>query len=137
MSTFRTGSLVLSAALTFGCTPSDPAPHPLVGKWTWALEGNGCTETYDWRSDGSSYVQSGTEVREGRYTIAGPEGGFYAVTEEVITDNGGVDCASSTENLTGQKVTLYVFLAPLPNVGPICRMPSFDTCFGMLRRLPN
>jgi hypothetical protein len=114
------------------------APHPLLGKWTWTRGSNNCTEIYDFRPDGTSHVQSGTEISDGLFMVS-PEpnaAGFYVWTDQVTKDFGGRDCANSEDDSTGRTSTVYVQISPRRRDQIIvCYTAALDRCFGPLTRV--
>ncbi|GAB4510252.1 MAG: hypothetical protein Tsb0026_11800 [Sulfuricaulis sp.] len=111
--------------------------YPLYGKWTWTRTENNCTEVYDYRPDNTSMVTSGEEIAESRFTISDkPDlNGFYRMTDVVTKSNGRTGCDGSPGGTpVGDAVTIYIFFHPTKNEMIICQEPSFNACFGPLRR---
>jgi hypothetical protein len=111
--------------------------HPIVGKWQWTNKANACTEVYDFRSDGALLVQSGRERTDNTYSVAKlPDaGGFYALTSKVTRDYGGLDCADSESDSTGEEYTHFVLFEPSMEMFISCNKPNLEKCFGPLRRV--
>jgi hypothetical protein len=104
------GALVVAAAATAQTLkPHKIAKdHPIVGRWTYTLPDGSCTETYHFRSDGTSVVTSGDEIAESVFDIAAkPDGkGFYKWADELVKDNGKKDCAGEVTAVG--KVVTYI-----------------------------
>ena len=109
--------------------------HPIVGRWTYTLPDGSCTETYHFRSDGTSVVTSGDEVAETVFDIAAkPDAnGFYKWDDKLVKDNGKKDCAGEV-TAVGKVVTNYVLFSPGGDQLIICAEQSLDRCFGPLER---
>lgn len=142
LSAFREASLrtAIPLAVVFGLSaPSHAAEgNPdIVGTWTWTRAENACTETYDYRADGSLYVESGTEKTDNAYSMdPNPDAnGFFRMTLKIVADHGGKDCADSEEDNTGQEQVVYVLFHSTKSLHAICRDPSLDACYGPLHRV--
>ena len=111
--------------------------HPIVGKWQWTNKANACTEIYEFRSDGSLFVQSGRERTDNTYSVAkAPDaGGFYTLSSKVTRDYGGLDCADSETDSTGEEYTHFVLFEPSMTMFISCNKPNLERCFGPLRRV--
>lgn len=114
-----------------------PAAHPLVGKWEWTRPSNNCTEVYDFRTDGTVPVRSGSEKTENVFTVAAnpDQNGFYRQTIKTTKDYGGTDCANDETDSTGQESTIFVVFDPSKTTHLVCREPKVERCFGPLRRV--
>ena len=109
----------------------------IVGKWTWTRTENACTEVYDYRSDGTLYVQSGAEKTDNTYSMASsPEqNGFLRMVLKIVKDHGGKDCADSDDDSTGQESTVYVLFHSSKAIHAVCRDPSLEACYGPLHKM--
>ncbi len=116
---------------------ADGESSGIVGKWTWTRAENACTEVYDYRPDGSLYVQSGAEKTDNTYSIAPSpdENGFFKMVLKITKDYGGKDCADSEEDNTGQESTVYVLFHSSRSIHAVCRDPNLEACYGPLRRM--
>lgn len=145
---------LLAAALLCGCAATKapkpvptlpaataPAPHPLVGTWTWTLPGKPCTETWQYRANGTRLSTSGEEVTQGNYQIPRVPGllGFYRLTETVTTSNGKRDCSGdlhqSPEDGATESVTRFIQFSPQRDQFIVCKAESLQACFGPLKRV--
>jgi hypothetical protein len=110
--------------------------HPIVGKWQWTRDANKCTETYEYRADGSLHVESGAEITDNSYAVTpGPDAaGFYTITGKVLKTNGGQDCTEGPSGDNDKPYTIYVIFHRTEPLHLICYKPSLDECFGPLRR---
>ncbi len=124
--------LVMASSAQAGDPSSD-----IVGKWTWTRTENACTEVYDYRPDGTLYVQSGAEKTDNTYSMASsPEqNGFFRMVLKIEKDHGGKDCADSDEDSTGQESTVYVLFHSSKAIHAVCRDPSLEACYGPLHRM--
>jgi hypothetical protein len=116
-----------------------PAPHPVVGSWSWKLQGKACTETVDYRVDGSRSGSSGEETLQGRYDITPLPSllGFYRVVESVTTANAKRDCSGDLHEASDPPVTRFIQFNPKRDQLIICKAESLQACFGPLKRVQN
>lgn len=134
---------VTALTMTFAATTraaDAPAPHPILGRWTWTLPGKPCEEVYHFRADHTSVVTSGEEVSESRFELADePDAqGFYRVTDVITKTNGKTGCDGHPGGTpVGDTATGYLFLHPTRPEMVMCLHASFDSCIGPLRRLPD
>ncbi len=132
------GALLLGAAVASAQTLK-PHPiakdHPIVGRWTYTVPDGSCTETYNFRTDGTTVVTSGDEIAESVFDIAAKPGrdGFYKWTDKLVKDNGRKDCAGEV-TAVGKVVTNYILFSPAGDQFIICAQESLDACFGPLQR---
>jgi hypothetical protein len=124
--------LVMAPSSRAGGESSD-----IVGKWTWTRAENACTEVYDYRPDGTLYVESGTEKTDNTYSMASSpdENGFVKTVLKIVKDYGGKDCADSDEDNTGQESTVYILFHSSRSIHAVCRDANLDACYGPLRRM--
>lgn len=119
-----------------GSAPAKPV-HPLIGTWTWSVFAGSCTETLQYRPDGSVLATSGQEVAEKTYEIAKvPDAsGFYQLVETVIRQNDKRDCSGALLQGPGDQSTRFVQFSPLADKLLICREASLKACFGPLAKV--
>jgi hypothetical protein len=112
------------------------AGHPILGTWTFALPDGSCSETYRFRTDGTTFVTSGEEVAESDYVIApaASKNGFYKWTDTIVKDNGKKDCSGEITT-PGRAVTNFVQFDRSGELLIVCRDESTSACFGPLRRV--
>jgi hypothetical protein len=138
--------LLLITALCVGSAHSiaaDPASapavgvHPITGKWIWKLHSNACTETLEFRGDGSRFGTSGDEVTEGQYQITPKPSllGFYRLTETLTVANGKRDCSGDLHAVGEESMTRYVQFSPKHDLLIVCKSESLQACYGPLRRV--
>ena len=108
----------------------------IVGKWTWTRAENNCTEVYDYRPDGTLFVESGAEKTDNTYAIASApdQNGFFKMALNIVKDYGGKDCADSDEDNTGQESTVYIVFHSSRPIHAVCMNPNLDACYGPLHR---
>ncbi|MGH8608029.1 MAG: hypothetical protein ACREX9_11600 [Gammaproteobacteria bacterium] len=131
---------VLAALSFFVVTPvftADPPAKPIVGTWEWTKKENNCTETYTYRADGTSLVESGQEKNEDKYEISGKAEGSDRLRMKVTTvkDNGGKDCAGNDKDNTGQTAVVFVEFDSSYNEMIVCLDEKSFKCFGPLKRV--
>ena len=132
------GVLLLGTAIAAAQTVK-PRPiakdHPIVGRWTYTVPDGSCTETYHFRTDGTTVVTSGEEIAESVFEIAAKpgRGGFYKWTDKLVKDNGKKDCAGAV-TAVGKVVTNYILFSPTGDQFIICAQESLEACFGPLLR---
>ena len=138
--------LLVITALCAGAAPSiaaDPASaptagtHPVIGKWIWKLHSNACTETLQFRGDGSRAGASGDEVTEAQYQITPKPSllGFYRLTDTVTAANGKRDCSGDLHAAGEDSTTRYVQFSPKHDLLIVCKTESLQACYGPLRRV--
>ena len=132
--------LLLSLSLTgpFAlAAPLAPAPnHPILGIWKLTLPDGSCSETYRFRSDGTTIVTSAAEVSESEFTI--PEKpsakGFYRMVDTIVKDNGKEDCLGQVMKV-GTSVTHFVRFHPSGALFLMCATESMESCIGPFQRV--
>jgi hypothetical protein len=135
MKTLLTASLILFS-VPIAAQSLPPSNHPLIGKWEWTREVNNCTETYDFRPDGTVPVVSGTERTENEFSVStlSDDQGFYRLTMRIAKHNGGRDCSDSGNPPDDKPFTVYVLFSPDLQQHIVCYERSLTQCFGPLRR---
>lgn len=115
------------------------AQHPLVGSWSWKLPGKACTESYEYRANGSRAGSSGEEVVQGTYEITPLPSllGFHRLVETVTTSNDKRDCSGDLHEASSPPVTRFIQFNPKRDQFIICKAESLQACFGPLKRAPN
>ena len=128
--------LVGAVAVAASCSAAPPPDHPILGTWTLTPANQSCTETYFFKSDGSTLVTSAEEVAESAYDIAAEpsDAGFYRYTDKITKDNGKKDCAG---NVTPPGETSVNFIAfhRSGEMFVMCREESLEHCLGPFRRV--
>jgi hypothetical protein len=116
-----------------------PAQHPIVGFWTWQLQGKACTETYGYRANGSRSGSSGEEVVQGSYEISPLPSllGFYRLVETVTTANAKRDCSGDLHEASDPPVTRFIQFNPKRDQFIVCKTESLQACFGPLKKMPD
>jgi hypothetical protein len=138
--------LLLTTAMSVAAAPSiaaDPGSgpvagfHPITGKWIWKLHSNTCTETLQFRSDGSRAGTSAEEFTEGTYQITPKPSlfGFYRLTETLTVANGKRDCAGDLHVAGDESTTRFVQFSPKIDQLIVCKSESLQACYGPLRRV--
>jgi hypothetical protein len=114
-----------------------PSANPILGAWTWTREANNCVETYTYHADGTEQVTSGDEKSDSVYQISSSPSaqGFYKLTDKVLKDYGGKDCADDASDSTGQESSVFVVFHPEGDMYLVCQTESMDNCFGPLKRI--
>jgi hypothetical protein len=132
-------AILLTTALVLASSAqaADSESPDIVGKWTWTRAENACTEIYDYRPDGTLYVESGAEKTDNTYSMASlpDENGFFKMILKITKDYGGNDCADSDEDSTGQEQAVYVLFHSSKSIHAVCRDPNLGVCYGPLRRI--
>jgi hypothetical protein len=109
----------------------------LTGVWSWT-DMQQCTESYEYRADGSGQVSSGDERTDVRYTLSPEpqEGDFFRLDVTIQHNSGGKDCLGESGDDAGETYTVFVTFQPDENTHLVCYQPDFTRCFGPLRRQP-
>jgi len=123
----------LAQALPAPAAPPAPA-HPILGSWQLPIPGRHCTETYEYRADGTAHTVSAAEVTDTEYEISATpdEQGTYVVTDTIRASNGRPDCSGHITPV-GTPVTLY--LAPLRGGFLLCFDAALARCIGPMTRI--
>jgi len=111
-----------------------PSESPVLGKW--AFTKNGCTDTYEFRKNGTYSSTSGAEIRDGRFTVEilpDNPNASYKITRTNLHDNGGKDC-TSLKNNSEMKDTRYLVFSASKDQMMVCPSPDAKKCFGPLIR---
>lgn len=134
---YRIAALGL-AAIVLGQAGAAPlrADHPIVGIWCLELAGEGCTETYRIRADGTALVTSAQEVAETAFEIADqPDGqGFYRSVNRIVKDNGKRDCSGHVTQ-PGQSISTFILFHPSGDQFLMCQRADTRSCIGPLVRV--
>lgn len=130
----------LCAALTVQAAPSGEASDPtrqIIGTWKWTLPGTECSETYDYRPDGTLQVVSGEEQSDNTYkaTLAEGKAGFLKIEATIVKDHGGQDCTESKDDNTGGSHVVYILFDPTGNQHVMCQAQQLNSCVGPLERV--
>jgi hypothetical protein len=127
-------TVALAGLLPFSMAGQAP---PIVGKWSWTRSANNCTETYEYRADGTFDVTSGAEVASGKFEISPtPDAnGFFALKSQTLKTNGGRDCSDSSGQTDDKPYTVYVIFHAAQPLHLVCEKPLLENCFGPFRRV--
>lgn len=136
-----TTALYVGAGQSIAADPASPPTagvHPITGKWIWKLHSNACTETLQFRGDGSRAGSSGDEVTEAQYQITAKPSllGFYRLTDTVTVANGQRDCSGDLHAVGEDSTTRYVQFSPKHDLLIVCKTESLQACYGPMRRMP-
>ena len=132
-----TGLLLCAVTAIAGALAAPPAPdHPILGIWTFFLPDSGCSETYEFRSDGILLATSGEERSERVYQITDwPDAqGFYTLVNRVVRENGKPDCFGDPTEL-GFSATNFIRFDPTGSWFGACPTKSPDVCIGPFLRV--
>lgn len=115
-------------------TAKDYKGHSIIG--TWSFDMNGCTETYEFLTDGTRNSTSAEEVLQATYTISAKplDSGFYKFNDKITKDNGKRNCSGSTKDNTGEIVDMYVRFNAKMDQLVFCLDESLNKCFGPVRK---
>lgn len=129
---FAAATLLMAGARedAFGQQPS------IVGTWEWTRRSVDCSEQFVFRDDGSLSVRRGNELTENTYLMSwAPEpNGRYKLTLSTVQDDGGRDCADSSEDSTGRSSIVYVLFSQSRATMILCNSPAGADCIGPLKR---
>jgi hypothetical protein len=129
-------ALALAVLATAAQAAKPRADHPLLGMWEVKLPDGRCTETYQFKPDGSSLVTSAAEVAESEFSIADQpdDEGFYAMHDKLVRDNGKPDCLGEVM-APGHEVDRFILFHPSGKLFLMCEQAALDSCIGPFRRL--
>ena len=128
-----------ASTATTASTAAVPAPHPIVGSWTWTLPGKTCVETWQYRADGTRLGSSGEEVTQADYEITAKPSllGFYRLDETVSKGNGKRDCSGDLHEASNESGTRFIQFSPKLDQLIVCKAESLQACFGPFKRAPG
>jgi hypothetical protein len=132
-----TGLLLCSVTAIAGALAApSTADHPILGIWTFILPDSGCSETYEFRADGTLLASSGEERSARIYQITEvPDAqGFYTLVDRVVRENGKLDCFGEPTEL-GFSATIFIHFDPTGSSFAACETKSADVCIGPFRRV--
>ena len=131
-SVFFVGMLIVQD--TLAAPPA--ADHPILGSWTFTIADGHCSETYEFRADGTLLTSSGEAWSERMYEItASPNPkGFYRLVDKVIRENGKLDCFGEPTE-PGVSAIIFIRFSPSGDRFAACEDESPDNCIGPLQRI--
>ena len=110
----------------------------LVGVWSWTRPVDKCTDTYEFRADGTLSLTSGAERTENTYRLQAkpyPGTARYMLVINTLRDNGGADCLGAAVDDSGQSTTVYIQFDTSGTAGFIvCKDPLSAACVGPMQR---
>jgi hypothetical protein len=132
------GSLLFAIAMFVGKgVAGPPVPdHPILGAWTFTIPDSHCSETYEFRADGTLLSISGEARSERVYEITAspnPEG-FYTLVDKVIRENGKLDCFGEPTE-PGVSAIIFIRFSNSGHSFVACEVESPDNCIGPLQRI--
>ncbi|MBZ2208217.1 hypothetical protein [Massilia soli] len=129
-------SLSLTGPLALAAPRAPASNHPILGIWKLTLPDGSCSETYRFRSDGTTLVTSAAEVSESEFTIpAEPSAkGFYRMVDTIVKDNGKEDCLGQVMKV-GASTTNFIRFHPSGALFLMCAAESMDSCIGPFQRV--
>ena len=128
--------VLLAATLVSANAVYAQAPPSIIGTWSWTQKSS-CTETYEFRANGTVSIVSGAERTENKYTLGPPDNnGFFLLTMVITKDNRGRDCSGSDEDDTGHTNVGYVQFHITGDALVICQTPARARCYGPMKRVP-
>jgi hypothetical protein len=129
--------LLAMAMLVGEAVAGPPVPdHPILGTWTFTIPDGHCSETYEFRADGSLLTSSGEARSERVYEItAWPKpNGFYRLVDKVIRENGKLGYVGDPTEPSVSAIILIRF-SPSGNNFVACETEPPDNCVGPLQRI--
>ena len=123
-----------------GTTPSIiPPNHPLVGTWSWTVNGKQCTETLRYLADGTRLGTSGEEVTQADYRVPSlaAASGFHMLVETITNSNGKRDCWGDLHEAVDENVTRFIQFSPKQDLFIVCKTESLQACFGPMKKVPG
>ncbi|RZJ25057.1 MAG: hypothetical protein EOO54_07525 [Haliea sp.] len=130
-------ALTGASATSRAAGEASTAAHPIAGVWSWTLFDGKCTETRQYRGNGTVLSTSGEAVVEGTYQVTpqASEKGFYTITERVVRENGKADCYGDEPGDAGEGQVRHVQFSPARDRMIVCRDESLQACYGPLVRV--
>jgi hypothetical protein len=116
---------------------AEPIAHQVVGKWQTTRSADGCTETHDYRSDGTLVVISGARETTSTYTISDRQNaqGYYELKVQPLKYNDAPRCPGSPLSSDAAPHAAYLIFHRTQPLHLICETPGLDKCLGPLRRV--
>jgi hypothetical protein len=112
------------------------ANHPILGTWTFTIPDGHCSETYEFRVDGTLITSSGEARSERVYEITpspNPKG-FYRLVDKIIRENGKPDCFGEPTE-PGVSAIIFIRFSPSGDRFVACEDESPGNCIGPLQRV--
>ena len=118
---------------------SDLALHPLTASWAWTLPGKQCSETLQYRPDGTRSGTSGEEVTQARYEVSDKPSllGFFRLVETTTESNGKRDCSGDLHDAYAEPVIRFIQFSPKRDQFIVCKSEELKACFGPMKRAVN
>lgn len=110
----------------------------IVGLWRWT-DTTDCTESYEYRSDGSGQVVSGNETTDMDYVISRVPvaDDFFELSVTIRRNSGGRDCLGQNADDSGETYRVYLRFDLGEDSHLVCYRPDVTQCFGPLHRQPR
>lgn len=107
----------------------------LVG--AWKVNYFNCSETYEFKQDGTLKIYSRDEITENNYSLIDvpTSTGRNKLTIKTISDNGKKDCANSTKDSTGQSTELFLLINYAGTMAYFCDSETDKRCNGPLEKI--
>lgn len=112
-------------------------PPRIVGLWQWT-DPAACSESYEYRSDGSGQVISAGETTDVSYVLSPVPvaDDFFELTVTILHNSGGKDCLGQDADDTGESYRVYLRFDLGEDRHLVCYRPDPGQCFGPLHRQP-
>ena len=109
--------------------------HPIVGTWQLELIGVpfiSCSETYQFKANGTTVVKSASEIAESKYEISATPSpaGYYKLTDTVVKSNGKLDCSGKSTPV-GDVSNVFVRFEHSTNAFSFCFTEAHDICWAV------
>ena len=123
-------TLFLIASAYCGAAELSPT-HPIIGSWRVEVPGTSCSETYTFKSDGTTSVRSAGEVTETKFVISPKPraSGYYKIKDTITKTNGKPDCTGSSSP-AGDVVRVFVRFDNSGSSFSFCKTEEQAGCVG-------
>ncbi|WP_374339952.1 hypothetical protein [Methyloversatilis sp.] len=111
------------------------AAPQIVGLWSWTDESQ-CVESYEYRSDGTGRVSSGSEQTDVSYVFSNVPvaDDFFELNVTIRKNSGGKDCLGQNADDRGETYRVFVHFRQGEDSHLVCYRPDVTQCFGPLYR---
>lgn len=128
---FVVPTLAFLAVISYGHAAALSPTHPIIGSWHVHVPGTTCSETYVFKPNGTTWVQSADEISESKFEIsAAPDAdGYYRLTDTIVTNNRKPDCRGELTTI-GDTVTVFVLFNNVSDHFLFCPKHVAHHCVG-------
>jgi hypothetical protein len=123
-------------ASSYCCAAELSPTHPIIGSWRVEVPGTSCSETYTFKSNGTTFVRSASEITETKFVISSRPraSGYYKLKDTIVKTNGKPDCTGSSSP-AGDVVRLFLRFDNSGSSFSFCKTEEQSGCVGPFTRI--